>query len=279
MALPFNWIVAADHGVADRGNGVVSEQVGTGTRVWCTGAEPRLILLHGEFGDGQLYWRDVVERLAARVDLLIPDLPGFGESLPLADLQPVTYLRWLKRLVDATTTGPAASWFLIGAGIGATIARLFAARYPSLVGRLVLSGGGALDRPSALHRLASRLVRHAALGPGRDWPRSPSELLFDPGRVCRDDLWRGFEQAKGIGARLRRAFDEAPLPAELSPVCPTLLLWGGADRYCPVAIQGAIATELRDARQVEIFEAGHLVMLDQPHRYSAHVLDFLRLAC
>lgn len=48
------------------------------------GSGPSLVLIHGLGGSGRL-WGPVVERLAPTRDVIVPDLPGFGGSPPLAD--------------------------------------------------------------------------------------------------------------------------------------------------------------------------------------------------
>lgn len=256
----------------------MNEHTPTNTRVWRTGRGPKLVLLHGEFGNAGTYWNPIVESVARHFDVIMPDLPGFGESAPQSDFRLQTYLVWLKQLTDALGGEPEADGspiVLVGSGFGATLARLFAARYQRRVKRLVLSGGGDLQRSSPLRGLLARLGRRSgkATLPGN--PRSARDLFDDPDRYCDSEFLRSFEQARGAAARVLRARDEAPLPPDLTPVCPTLLLWGNEDRYRPLAAQQVIAAELTDPRRVEIYEAGHLVMIEQPHRFSAHLLDFV----
>jgi len=291
----------------------VNERANTNTAIWRSGSGPKLVLLHGEFADARTYWGPISGALASHFDLILPDLPGFGDSAPLPDYRPQTYLLWLKRLVDALglesgvggresdegrgETGPrpvddgaddrpvemttreggeAEQIILGGAGHGATIARLFAARHRALVRRLILSGGGSVERPGPLRSLLSRLIPVPRVTPLSGGPRSVRDLFSDPDRYCTAELVDRFDSTREATARIRRAFDQAPLPAALTPVCTTLLLWGNEDRYCPITAQEAIAAEIKDPRQVDIYDAGHLVMIEQPHRFSAHVLDFLQ---
>lgn len=253
----------------------MNEHVDNGARVWRAGSGPPMVLLHGEFGDAPTYWRSIVGPVAERFDLILPDLPGFGESPPLADDRPLSYLFWLKQLVDALSpSAPEHPLVLGGVGFGASLARLFAARYPTRVRRLILSGGGSLERPSRLRGFLSRIAPVAA---GRDLgsrPRSADDLFYDPSLHAGPEFRHEFARSRPMAERVRRACDAAPLPANLTPVCTTLLLWGNEDRYCPLTVQQAIAGEIADTRQVDIFEAGHLVTIEQPHRFGAHLVDF-----
>lgn len=53
------------------------------TRIGRTpGTAPTVVLLHG-LGGARLHWAPVLGALAARYDVLVPDLPGHGDSAPL----------------------------------------------------------------------------------------------------------------------------------------------------------------------------------------------------
>ncbi len=278
-----------------------------GARVWRAGSGPVMVLLHGEFGDASTYWAPIAGTVAQRFELVLPDLPGFGESPPLADYRLATYVFWLRQLVDAALSGAsqtqrepstdskhpltstsgetggrderrADSIVLGGIGFGATVARAFAARYRTRVRRLILSGGGSLERPSRLHSLLSR-IKSGQFGDTRGrGPRSVEHLFHDPTGHGVLEAREAFERTSAARERVRRAIVEAPLPPDLTPTCTTLLLWGSEDRYCPESTQQTIAAEIPDTRQVTIFDAGHLVSIEQPHRFGAHLLDFAAIA-
>lgn len=268
----------------------MKEAVSSRTRVWRTGVGPKMILLHGEFGDARTYWGPIVEAVAGHFDLILPDLPRFGESAPLADDGLPTYLSWLKQLADALEPDPvpepsgraqilprreqSKKIVLGGAGFGALLARLFAARYPDQVGRLILTGGGTIENRRPRRGLIARLAGAAWPGAFHGTPSAARDLFYDPDHHCSAEIARAFHQTRPAAGRILRAVHEAPLPAALTPVCTTLLLWGNEDRYCPLAVQQAIADELPDQRQVAIFEAAHMVAVEQPHRYRSHLLDF-----
>ena len=261
----------------------MNERVDAGARVWRAGSGPPMVLLHGEFGDAATYWGPIVDSLAAHVTLILPDLPGFGASPPLVDFHPRSYLFWLKQFVDATCPetprqppGPAvrSDILLGGAGFGATLARLFAARHRTRVRRLILSGGGSLERPSRLRGLLSQIAPGTLGGHRGGEPRSASDLFYDPLRYAGTEFRQALDRTRPVRGRVLQAFREAPLPPQLTPDCTTLLLWGNEDRYCPLATQQVIVGEIGDTRQVDIFEAGHMVTIEQPHRFSAHLIDF-----
>jgi haloalkane dehalogenase len=56
---------------------------------------------------------------------------------------------------------------------------------------------------------------------------------------------------------------------------PTLLLWGAADQFAPVAGAHRFAREIPHAELVVLEGAGHFVWEDEPQRSSAELARFL----
>ena len=67
-----------------------------------------LLLLHGGFGDAWLHWSEVIAELEDDYHLVAPDLPGYGQSTPLAGLTVEKLLAWT---LDVAGLNPS---FLIG---------------------------------------------------------------------------------------------------------------------------------------------------------------------
>lgn len=112
-----------------------------GWHAWGEG-EP-LVLLHGGSGSWAHWIRNVEALAAAGRRVLVPDLPGFGDSHPPpdgedADASVAPLLHGLQRLA-----GPA-PWDIVGFSYGGLLAGLLAARHPALVRRLVLVGAPGL---------------------------------------------------------------------------------------------------------------------------------------
>ncbi len=79
-------------------------------------------------------------------------------------------------------------------------------------------------------------------------------------------------------ATLSRARTQEPLdPTPLKRLdVPTLILWGGRDRWVPVADAFRFQTDIKGA-QLEVFEAlGHNPMEEDPKRTAAAVAAFLQ---
>jgi len=243
------------------------------TRLWRLGSGIKLVLLHGEFGNAATYWHAVAPALASRLEVICPDLPAFGDSEPLATPRLQTYLFWLNELLGQITPEPIV---LGGSGYGAVVARFFASRYPEQVRHLILSGGGDVIRQSTAQRWVDRLAGKAQHDVDPAKSRTLGRLFYAPHNFCTPDFVRHAERERTAALQALRSLQADPLPTAWTPSCPTLLLWGNEDRYCSLGRQRALANEMKDPRTVEIFEAGHLVAVEQPQRFSAHVLDFLQ---
>ena len=63
------------------------------------GDGPSILLLHGGIECGGAMWAPVVRRLAARNRVVVPDVPGMGESAPMPRLDAETFSGWLVDLM------------------------------------------------------------------------------------------------------------------------------------------------------------------------------------
>ena len=102
-------------------------------------ALPPLLLLHGGSGSWTHWLRNVLPLSAAGRRVLVPDLPGFGDSaLPPsgadADAMPVPLEQGLAHLLGD------AACDVTGFSFGGMTAGLLASRFPARVARLVLLG-------------------------------------------------------------------------------------------------------------------------------------------
>ena len=122
---------------------------GTGSMVWRSWGDARpLVLLHGASGSWT-HWIRNIAPLATRFRVLVPDLPGFGDSdLPS---EPHT----ADMLADLVASGldavvpPSMEFDMAGFSFGGIIAGLVAARMGRRVRNLVLLGPGGMGLAGA----------------------------------------------------------------------------------------------------------------------------------
>lgn len=215
----------------------------------------RVLLLHGVPTDGRL-WDGVRARLDGEV--LSPDLPGFGSAPPLADPTPQAYAKILAPLMSPDL-------HLVGHDFGGLVASMLAAEHTVRSLTLcstALGPGWAPARLTALPPLNRYFYRRHA---GRRW------LAMG---VSPDRAEALLAQYPGADPQLMEAIARRiPLRPTPRPLCPTLCLWGDADRSMPWA--RPIARAL-GARLTLLPGLRHYAMWEDPGTFTEALQDFWR---
>jgi len=224
---------------------------------------PTLVLLHGA-GDHAGSWSAVAEALAPDHRLVIPDLPGHGDSEPGEGGLPMATVLGgvvdLLRAESAATDGPAP--VLVGNSLGGWLALLVGHAHPELISRLVVVNGGAIPGPQDPDLL---------LPEDRDQARRILDLVGAPGPLpdgVLDDLVRNLQS--GALPRFMAAddHDDHDLTGRLGEVAvPVDLVWGELDRYLPLDYARAHLEALPAARLTVIEECGHVPLRYCPKRF------------
>lgn len=114
--------------------------------VWrCWGSGPDLLLLHGGYGSWR-HWARVIEPLGSRYRLLVPDMPGFGDS-------PDAPADWTEDSLAATLVADMESLgierlhAIAGFSFGGIIAGHVAAHLGDRIDHLLLIGPNGLGQP------------------------------------------------------------------------------------------------------------------------------------
>jgi pimeloyl-ACP methyl ester carboxylesterase len=253
-----------------------------------SGEGPTVVLVHGIAG-GAAGWAPVVPHLSADVDVVVPDLPGHGESDRLrGDHSIGAYATWLRDLLEAIEVERAT---FVGHSLGGGIVMQFAYQFPQYVERMVLVSSGGLGREVTLAIRAAGLPGAgpviAALGGAAAWARPLVSKVLDQRR----DAAQLLEHVAGLAHGDRRAAFIRAVRAVTSPAgqrvsagdrlylaadVPTLIVWGGRDRIIPVAHAHSTAAAIPGSRLVVVDHAGHFPHLDDPARFADEVRAFLR---
>ncbi len=217
-----------------------------------------LLFLHGVGNQGSS-WFEVAPAFAGSHRVVVPDLPGHGESAPATgDLPMATIVSGAERLLLEVTADRKA--IVVGNSMGAWIATLLALKHPDRVERIVLVNGGALPgdpgAPSLLPQTREQAAQLMALLRDPAAPPLPDWLL--------DDLVR--RAPTGPTARLTR--DLPGLVANLligrlgEVKTPADLLWGASDQLMKVAYAERMSAQLPAARLTLLERCGHIPQLE-----------------
>jgi len=231
-------------------------------------------------------WEGWVRELGKQARLISFDLPGHGltGAWPRDEYTVEAYADFLEVLVDALNLD---RFVLVGHSLGGAVAWSFAATRPERVSQLVLVDAAGYPRESGDAPLPTRLARLPVVGdigvyfkPERLVRRSLAEVYADPAMVTPERVKRYAELQRFPGNReatVQRARTQEPLdPTPLRRLAvPTLILWGAADRWVPVADAFRFQHDIKGAK-LEIFEKlGHNPMEEDPKATAAAVSAFL----
>ena len=247
-----------------------------------TGAGDPLVLLHG-LGASRRLWYRVAPLLASDRLVLMPDLPGFGDSAPAGPgFEFAAVIDALGAVLAERAGGP---FDLLGSSLGGAVALEFAAARPELVRRLVLAApAGFSPRPGPLADVAGALaeptlaVRRIAGARLSASATARRVLLWgavaEPERLSAEDAQLIIEssaRARRLGAALA-----AVLRADLRPQLarfegPVGLIWGERDRVVPFATLETIRALRADVVAETIPRAAHIPQLERPGEFVAAV--------
>jgi abhydrolase domain-containing protein 6 len=246
------------------------------------GAGPTVLLLHGIFGEKD-HWVDFARRLTRRWRVIVPDLPGYGQSTRL-ESESYDYAAQTARLEALLDALGLAQVHIAGNSMGGTLAALLALRRPAQVASVAFVG--------APHGLASpqpsEMDRQIDAGRAPLVVRDPDEfdamlkLLFArrpflPYPI----LWQARADAiERADSNLRLWFEQLRDRYLLQDViggvrAPVAVFWGERDRLFDVSAVDGLRARLPSAEVQVLPGLGHLPMMEAPRATAAAYLRFL----
>ncbi|MEX0504197.1 alpha/beta fold hydrolase [Alphaproteobacteria bacterium LSUCC0719] len=245
------------------------------------GTAPTLVCLHGIGGDATSFRAQIDGMAGPRQQVLSWDMPGYGESAPLAGMD---FASLCARLCAALDELGLSRVVIAGQSIGGMIAQEMAIRHPERVAGLVLIAtvpafGGRddsfrdsflaarlapLDRGIGMDQLAAEAIP-AVLGPGAD-----TAMRQDAIAVMAAIPEAAYRQVLATLVTFNRREDQHLI------TCPCLLIAGGRDDNSPARVMETMAARLSDAALVVIENAGHLVNSEAGRECNRAITAFLQ---
>lgn len=247
------------------------------------GHGPAVVLVHGIPGAAAA-WDQVAAALPEGIDLVVPDLLGFGGSeMPLpptiASLGPSPQSKALEDLLDEIGVRGAV---LVGHDFGGPVSVLLADRRPDLVSALLLLSANTFpDTPIPFPlSLTTAPVVGSLVAKAMFSRRSLAMMLRrGTGEGAPPDAARyigGPEQQRAIASIFGGALRQlrglySPVEAALRRLeVPVVVGWGDRDPFFPVA-QGRRTAETASG-QLHVFSgAGHFLPHEQPRAVALHI--------
>ena len=242
-----------------------------------------LILLHG-LGASRSTFDMVAAQLVRRYRVLIPDLPGFGESgnAPDGDYGIDAQVAWVERFVAHLGLS---RFHLGGNSMGGWIAAAYAAKHPDQVRSLWLlaaAGTGEMLETEAVkvrqeegrYLLLARTIAEFDGVMERIFYRAPPLPLPLRWAGSRLSAEKFPLHAKIFDQLLDRGEDYRLEPRLPRITAPTLLVWGDHDSVVPLSVMDRFAALVPKAEPVVMKDVGHVPQMEAPKRVAADYLRF-----
>ncbi|MNW37836.1 2-hydroxy-6-oxo-6-phenylhexa-2,4-dienoate hydrolase [compost metagenome] len=216
-------------------------------------ARVKLVLIHGSLGGGIFGWGNVLPHLIPHATCVIPDLPGFNNSVSLQESTPLEMAKAIySRLKKLGIDGP---FRIVGQSIGGAIAIEMYHLDPAKVESLILWGSPGLTKPMDAHMaelfhvetIEEMLILH--------------EMLFNENKIHskRSQIaWLNLHQHSMIVNAAMHEWllrGKSVINKEIS--CPVKIIWGSEDKLVPVIEAYEIVKKIPHAKLSVLNGASH----------------------
>ncbi len=248
------------------------------------GKGPTIVMLHGITADSG-NWTRFARYYTSNYHVVIPDLPGFGDSSRIATAS-YSIPAQSERIHAFTQALGVQQFHLVGNSMGGYIGAYYAAHHPQNVLSLGLFDAAGVDAPQRtafMEDLYAGRPNQMLPADREDFRRVLKLVMEDPPYipgfaidVLADKALKHREFNRKVFAELQQQqLDLTPLLPKIK--APTLLLWGELDRVLDPSAIPVFQRHLTAAKTtVEILPGvGHLPMLEQPRETAKRYTAFL----
>jgi pimeloyl-ACP methyl ester carboxylesterase len=242
-----------------------------------------IVLIHG-LSEERHVWARQARVLERSCNVLAYDIRGFGASPTGAGQGTVEQMADdLAQLVSALGVGPV---WLVGFSMGGVIAQRFALDFPTLARGLVLIASSCTVGRAGVAFFEDRIARVTAGGLEAflELSKTDGQGCISPGH---DELAAEYRELRSGAVRDPAGYLNAchamlrlnthPMVEELGSIaCPTTVIAGELDPYCPPRASEAIAAAIPGAGLTVFENTGHCLHWEQPDRTNHMILEFIQ---
>lgn len=222
-----------------------------------------VIFLHGWVGSWR-YWVPAMQTAAVSFRAYALDLWGFGDTAKEPDFYSLEQqAALLDRFMQEMGIGRVA---LVGHGLGALAAILFACKFPAIVDRVMV-----VNVPLEIKSVAARLRNPASPSDLADWLLGKAPLT----EPVRADAPKSDPQAIFASFNSLEASSLMPIMDSLATSC--LIVHGQNDPAVQPTDYERVMAMPETVHQVVLEESGHFPMLDDSPTFNRLMADFLAL--
>ncbi len=243
---------------------------GLSVRVLRGGQGPNLVWLH--HSTGSIGWLPIHEKLSENFTVIVPDLPGFGQSeCPVWARHPRDIALLMNRVLDKLSLGPIT---LVGVGLGGWIAAEMATMNQATLSNLILIGAPGIqpEEGEIMDQIMFDFEEYVKNGFSSD-----DAFAAVCGEEVDSDLTTLWDFSREMTARITWKpwmFSRQLVPLLSEVETSALVLWGEHDRVVPLNCGEQYQKLLANARLEVVSGVGHLVELEQPDETAAKIAEF-----
>jgi 3-oxoadipate enol-lactonase len=242
-----------------------------------TGNGPPLVLLHSLLSDRASFDK-IVPELSESFRVIVPELPGFGESQTVTGGLAAVADRMAGAVEDCADGEDV---IVLGNGYGGFVALQMAIRHPNIAAKLILADCGAAFSEAGREAFRNMAVASKAKGLAAITDVAMRRLFAPEFQEANPDLMRDRREAfLRTDPEVFRAACEALAELDLRPQLgqvkvPVLVLVGEHDEATPPPMSHEITAGLPQARLKIIPNCAHVPQLQAPSAFLAAIGDFL----
>jgi len=251
-----------------------------------------IILIHGFRGTH--HGLSLIADHLKDFNIIIPDLPGFGEGDRLATHDLDSYVAWLHDFIKAQNL--ATPPVLLGHSFGSIVSAAYAKKYPKTIEKLILVnpiGAPALEGPKAI--MSKLAVFYYWVGtklPGgiaQKWLASNLIVMVMSVTMAKtkDKKLRAFihdqhrqyfslfHTSKSVAEGFSTSVSNSVRDVAKDIATPTLLIAGAKDDITPLEKQKELVQLFPHAELKVIDNVGHLTHYETPDQIAAYIQGFI----
>lgn len=246
---------------------------------WLGGNGPGLILIHG-VGLTADAWYAMLPELTRHFTITAIDLPGHGESPPLASKASLSVNDYSDAIADLLSRNEGPS-IIVGHSMGALISIDLAIRHPQYVAATVPLNAIFRRTDAAAVAVKKRASALSSVGPSnpaetleRWFGQSPEGALM----TARENCERMLHSANAAGyAAAYNVFADSDGPADSelrSLETPMFCMTGSDETNSTPAMSEALAALAQDGQAVVIDGARHMMPITHANEVNRHIIEF-----
>lgn len=254
-----------------------------------TKGKPVLMLVHGLAGSRD-NWNRVARYLTPHYHVIIPDLPGQGDSKVAADFDYSipNLTEKLRRFAEAIHVDQNLN--VAGHSMGGAVALLYAAQYPiDTKSLLLINSAGVFKSANTPYLKDPNLLKNFIVSKPGDFDRLfkiatqqppfiPNELKVEQEKLMISNVTNNTNLVEQLILMSKSFTPETFALAARSIDQPTLIIWGDRDQIINVEAAAELKGLLKNAQEPIILKGvGHTPILEQEQILVQHYLNFLNL--